>query len=500
LTEELERRLRRRMLLWRIILQYGAAVIVLVFYVTASLHFSSTPDETYVYLQYGRNMARGEGISFNAGVPSYGMTGPLWALLIAGGVKLNLDPYIVAKTLDIVFASLALMAVLAFAFIVIRDRLYALIAAWIFSFDAWFLRWAGSGTETSIAVLLAMVSLWYAYKKEYITSSLVAGLLTLVRPEGVFLFLAAQIDVALNSRNRTSAVRMVIGSSLLYVMIVGAWLGFSYAHFGTMLPNQLQSASFKGFSWSTMLKTAFVNMKIVGATQLMLVFFLAGGAIVTVWKSGWHVIRDEGFPLIWAFAVPLWYVLFGVEAGSRQLLLVLPVFVVYGLWGIKRLETASLVSPKRGFVILLLVAGIALAQNQVVYRGWVLPSMNNLELGVNECLKPIAYWLRTNTSPGTTVLTPQAGVIGYVSERNVIDASGMIAPEVRRAFGSESYDVGMVERKYEAAIHPEYVIDRSSTPERLAAETMQPVMTRTFPGLGISKPELMYYTLYKVIR
>ena len=488
------------MFLWRIVLQYGAAVIVLVFYVTASLHFSYTPDETYVYLQYGRNIARGEGISFNAGSTSYGVTGPLWALLIAGGVKLNLDAYIVAKTLDIVFASVALMAVLAFAFIVIRDRLYALIAAWMFSFDAWFLRWAGSGTETSLAILLAMLALWYAYKKEHITSSLVAALLTLVRPEGVFLFLAAQVDALLNSRNRMSAIKVVIGSVVLYLMIVGTWLGFSYVHFGTMLPNQLQSAPFSGFSWSMMLANAFASMKIVGATQLLPLLFLAGGVVVTVRKFGWHIIREEGFPLIWALAVPLCYVMFNVEIASRQLLLVLPVFIVYGLWGIKRLEIASLISPKRGFVLLLLVAGISLAQNQLIYRGWALPHMNNLELGINECLKPIAYWLRGNTSAGSTVLTPQAGVIGYVSERKVFDASGMIAPEVRRAFGSASYDIGMVERKYEAAIHPEYVIDRSPSPERLVSETMTPVMTRTFPGLGITRPELVYFTLYEVKR
>jgi hypothetical protein len=488
------------MLLWRIVLQYGAAVIVLVFYVTVTLHFSSTPDETYVSLQYGRNIARGEGVSFNAGTPSYGVTGPLWVLLIAGGVKLNLDPYVVAKTLDIVFASLALMAVLAFAFIVTRDRLYALVAAWIFSFDAWFLRWAGSGTEMSLAVLLAMLSLWYAYKKEYATSSLVAGLLTLVRPEGVFLLLAAQLDAGLNSRSRMSAVRVIVGSSVLYAMVVGTWLGFSYVHFGTSVPNQLQTSLFKGFSVPAMVTSAFVNMKIVGATQLVLVLFLAVGVVVTVWKTGWQIIREEGFPLVWAFAVPLWYVLFGVAVGSRQLLLVLPVFVVYGLWGIKRLETASLISPQRGFVILLFVAGISLAQNQVVYRGWVLPSMNRVELGVNECLKPIAFWLRTNTPAGTTILTPQPGVIGYVSERNVVDAGGMIAPEVGRAFDSEGYDAGMVGRKYESVIHPEYVVDRSSTPERLASATLRPVMTRTFPGLGITQPGLLYYTLYRVIR
>ena len=180
--------------MWRLVLQYGIGAIVLVFFVTTSLHFRYTPDETYVYLQYGRNIARGEGFSFNAGTLSYGVASPLWALLIAAGTKLSLDPYVVAKTLDIVFASFSIIGVMAFAFVLIRDRIYALAAAWMFSFDAWFLRWSGSGVETSLALLLVLLTLWYAYKKEYLTSALVAGLLTLVRPEGALLFVAVLVD------------------------------------------------------------------------------------------------------------------------------------------------------------------------------------------------------------------------------------------------------------------------------------------------------------------
>jgi hypothetical protein len=126
--------------------------------------------------------------------------------------------------------------------------------------------------------------------------------------------------------------------------------------------------------------------------------------------------------------------------------------------------------------------------------------MSKFELGVSECLKPMAYWLRTNTPAGTTILAPQPGIIGYVSERTVFDASGAVTPDVKRSFGSEGYDQGMMERTYESVIHPDYVIDRSSTPERLTSMAMKPLMTRTFPGLGITKPELVYFTLYKVIR
>ncbi len=481
-------------------LQYGIGVIVVVFYVTASLHFHYTPDDTYIYLQYGRNIARGEGISFNAGTPSYGMTGPLWGFLIAAGTKLSLDPYIVAKTLDIVFASLSLIAVLAFAFVVIRDRLYAIVAAWMFSFDAFFLRWSGSGMEVSLALLLAMLTLWYAYRKEYLTAALVAGLLTLVRPEGVLLFVAGLVDAILNARHRTVLWRTIAGSVVLYGLVLGSWLVFAYVQFGTIIPNVLQAHTGAGFSLAVFWETTLSNLKIIGSTQLLPVMCLIVGTIVTVKKFGWRIVKEEGFPLLWLLAFLLFSALMSVQVASRFVLLVLPVVVVYGAWSIKRLEVASVITPRRGFFILLIVAGLSLAQNQYLYHIWVLPHMENVELGMNECLKPIAYWLRSNSPAGATVLTPDIGIIGYVSEKTIYDTGGLVTPEIKEAFQGMSYDDAMARKKYEKVLHPDYIVDRSPTPERLTSENLKPVMTRTFSGLGLTKPELTYYTLYRVMK
>lgn len=488
------------MIFWQIVLQYGAAIIVLIFYVSATLHFSHTPDETYVYLQYSKNLARGEGMALNAGSASYGITAPLWAMLIAGGVKLSLDPYIVAKTLDIVFASVSLLAVMALAYVVIRDRLYAIIAALIFSCDAWFLRWAGSGTETSLSILLATLALWYAYKREYIISSLVAGILTLVRPEGVLLFLAAQVDAAVNRQSRMSGIRVAVASCMLYAMVVGTWLGFSYMYFGALFPNQIRDFSFDRSFWSIVPANLWTAIRVVGSAQFVLLIFLGAGFYVTVRKFGWSVVREDGFPLVWALVVLTGQVVFSKALGSRQVLLILPVIVIYGLWGVKRIEVADLISPRRALAMLLLVAGIALAQNQIVYQIWLVPRMENLELGVSECLKPVAYWLRGNTPPGATVLTPMPGVIGYVSDRTVYDAQGAITPQLSHVFEENGYDSEMLEKKYESVVHPDYVLDSSPTPERLSSETLRPVMTRTFPGSGLTKPDLTYFTLYKVTR
>jgi hypothetical protein len=129
----------------------------------------------------------------------------------------------------------------------------------------------------------------------------------------------------------------------------------------------------------------------------------------------------------------------------------------------------------------------------------VKPYMTQFANGVEECLTPIGLWLNDNAPKQAVVVTPDAGVIGYWSERKICDLAGLITPEMehlrRRGL---SYDEVMTKRLFLSICYPEYVVDRASTPERLADEQFVPVMTKRFGVLGLSTPETQFYTLYKV--
>jgi len=90
--------------------------------------------------------------------------------------------------------------------------------------------------------------------------------------------------------------------------------------------------------------------------------------------------------------------------------------------------------------------------------------------------------------------------LGYVSERRLFDTAGLVTPEMKKAFSGVSYEEGMKERRYESVLIPDYVVDRSDRPERLAAPDLVPVMTREFPSIALTKTEPVYYTLYKSVR
>lgn len=484
---------------WSFVVKYGMAIVVLLFYITAVMHYEYTPDDTYIYLQYAKNIANGDGFSFNAGTPSYGVTGPLWALLIATGTAFHLDPYVVAKTLDLFFACVALLVLFLVAFLILRDKRYAFLAAMLFAFDAWFLRWTSSGMESSLAVLLVLLCTFYVYRNEYALASLVCGILSLVRPEGVLLFVILQVDNFINSTNRWASFRSMLRSTGLFAAVTLPWVLFSYVYFGTIIPNTVAAKSSAGMSWSEFSFVAASIVRILGSTQALSILALLAGLLIVWRKEGWKGIRLDLFAFLWIVLLAASYVVMKVQVVSRYLLLISPFIVIYGVWGIQKIGEVWHLTHRtvlRSMAVLVLAAvGI----NQYLYRTMVVPHMNGFVEGMNNCLRPIAYWLREHTPENTIVLTPDVGLVGYISGRTMYDTAGLVSPAVKRAFAGVTYDEGMKERRYERVLHPDYILDRGDQPERLASETFRPVLSNSFPSLGMTQTKPVFYTLYRIV-
>lgn len=484
---------------WSFAVKYGMAMIVLLFYGTAVLHYEYTPDDTYIYLQYAKNIANGDGFSFNAGTPSYGVTGPLWALLIAVGAAVRLDPYVVAKTLDLFFSCVAVLVLYLVAFLVLRDKRYALLAATIFAFDSWLLRWTGTGMESSFAVLLVLLCILYVYRNEYALASLVCGILSLVRPEGALLFVVIQIDNFINSTNRWASFRSMCISTGFYGAVVIPWLVFAYGQLGTILPNTVAAKSSGGMSWSEYAFVATSIAKILGSTQALCSLACVVGLWVVWHNQGWKGLRLDLFAFLWILFLAVSYVVLKVQVVSRYLLLISPLVVVYGVWGIQKVCEAWKLIDRTALhvMIFLVIANVGI--NQYLYRTTVVPHMHGFVEGVNNCLKPMAYWLREHTPEDAIVLTPDVGLIGYISGRRMYDTAGLVTPEVKRAFAGVSYEQGMHEQRYKQVIQPDFLIDRGNQPERLASPTLRPVMSNIFPSLGVTQTAPVYYTLYRSV-
>ena len=495
---------------WLLVL--ALPVIIAVFYFTASSHFGYTPDDTFIYLRFTRNLVQGNGISFNPGTPGYGFTSPLWLFIISLGGTFGIDPYLAAKVIDLVFASLSLLVLYLLAFEVIRDVAVAICATIAFSVSAWFLRWAGTGMETSLSVLLVVAALLFCFRNEYFMAVMMAALLFLVRPEGILMLPAILADVFMNSVRRKHAVNMAGALTLIFVVMIAPWMIYAYKTFGAVMPNTAFAKAGFHPDISKLLDTGTDIGKTLGSADgiAVLAAVLCGLILIVRRKriaslsgqdgsAAFSFLRPIAIGGIWIVGVLLFYLIADVNVVSRYLLLIIPVIVILAFHAIFNVVQISALR-KYVYATVFALTALVMVQNQLFSRYIVGPGIVSFEQGMDSCLIPIGQWLHEHTPPGTTVVTGDIGAIGYYSDREICDAAGIVSPSARPMLRAGNTADDIIEKKlYLDMCNPDYVIQRSPEPEHLKGDPgLEPLLSRPFAGVSLTENRVLYYTVYKV--
>lgn len=484
-------------------------VLVAIFYVTAAGHFSYTTDDSYIYFQYARNLSQGNGPCFNEGEPSYGFTGPLWMLILSAGGAAGADIPLLGKALDLLFAALSIIVFFFVAFELVRDAAVSFCATLAFSVNAWLLRWAGSGLETSLAVFLLLAFFRQLLRNEYPVAAGILGLLALVRPEATILLGLLFIDLRVNSPGRGHSLRESMRALSIWLAIVLPWTVYAYAMFGTVLPATFGAKHGALFRPSDMADTAADIVTTLGAADgaafLVLVVSFASFLLARRKRRApgerllpYYHYRQGLVATLWIVLLPAAYAAGGVNTVSRYLLLAsVPATAMAFFWLHALLEGRS-AAVRYGVV--LAATALVMVQNQAVTTRLVKPHLAAFTEGVESCLVPIADWLRRNTPPGTIVMTGDVGALGYFSGRTICDVNGIVSPGVEPALRTnEAFTELLRAGRWGEHCAPGYVVHRSALPEELAGvRGLVPLLSRPFPGLSISNDETVYYTLYRV--
>lgn len=482
-------------------------LLVLAFYATASGHFGYTPDDTFIYLQFAKNLVHGNGIAFNAGEPTYGVTSPLWLFVIALGGWMGIDLAVAAKAIDLVIASGAVIVFYLAAYELIRDMVVAMLATVAFSLHVWLLRWAGSGMETSLSVLLILAAFLFCLRNEYLLSVIASAFLALVRPEAVLFVLFIGADIAVNSHDRKRGFQLMGKLAVVYAGILAPWLIYAYGTFGTIVPNTAQAKSRAGFSLEGLGKEIWNIGSIVAASDgVAVVCLIVAGALL--WKSLRGGNEEERFfhfrqglvGLGWALALPVLYLVLNVTVVSRYALLITPFL---SLLAFAFLFSLLMRSRLRRFALagMFLFTGLVVLQSQIIYRGVVAPGVEAFEAGMNSSLVSIGYWLKEHAHPDDTVLCWDIGAVGYYSDRKICDAAGLVTPGMI-PYVREGVDLREVAARklYAPYCSVRYIVHRAEEPDALAGDSsLVPLFTRPFYRIGLLTMRQDYYTLYQVV-
>ncbi len=483
-------------------------------------------DDAYIFKQYAENIAAGHGFSFNPGETSFGCTSLVWPILAAIIVKAL--PFLGYETIVFWLGGLLYAAsVLAAALLVLRKT----GSAWASLFSGGLLcmntplmlMHAVSGMETplTMALLIAFAFAALSERPMPVTAGLIAGLITLNRPEGAY-FPAGMALAWSISR----LVRRERPSPFMYIKFLLPWAVLAlpaalliHRHTGAFLPGTylgkivssdprlIERGLGQRIMW------AFISLvdgwHRLGNTERVLAPVLAGGVVYQL-AGTFHDMKKkakEAWPLSGMLVMSGFLLLPGAYGfyfpvhpafGGFYNRYIAPVYVflviisAIGIW-----RASGSLAGRPGLVKRYsgcLVPAIAAAA--VAYQGWLWSSQTAhamevyaAEVELNTGLRmEAAHWIRENTPSNAKVMAGYTGlgVVGGECDRYVLDLGALINPDIleyyRRPAGSpEKRWENIVEYMHDKGV--DYYVTFRFTPE-YAGKIPDPSATQGFKEIA----------------
>ena len=445
-------------------------------------------DDSFIHLQFARNLFHDGQMAFNPGVPSGGCTAPLYAALVAAVYAIVRD-WIAA---GVVLGSLCGLAT-AWA-------VYGILLSW--TGRRALARWggllavvvnptivaAGSGMETPVYTLLFLVGLWlYSLPRRRVAASVALALCVWLRPE--FLTLAPLIGLERYLALRGGHTRgwRAVGGELaahaaIWAVIVLLYIGYNWHQDRHLLPTTFAAKAIamqRLMPWAPKgLPAAIQNGSV-----------LQMGLAVAVWPTlillfSWVSLAVNCAPLgvrLREAVRVAWGNVSSAAPGRRLSILVL---ISYPL-------LRGMVDPMSPFwyqfqryyahltPLMILVVLDALPATRAVLSGrrwswqgtswsrqcrrtlwWAAPflvirgAMAVIAVSnINTMQVQIGRWVKAHTNPHDVIACNDIGAISFYGQRRILDTVGLVEPPIVDHFlGGGSLEEYLAQRK------PAYVI------------------------------------------
>ncbi|MEJ2207908.1 MAG: hypothetical protein P8129_02595 [Anaerolineae bacterium] len=411
-------------------------------------------DDAYITYRYADNLRRGVGLVYNPGEWVLGTTTPLFALLLGalGLVVPNLEA--LGHWLGILCWIVAIWAAIAWLWRAGRPRT-ALAAGLLIALEPSCLPSLGMETHLVIALMLAVACTWL--KGRRVLSVFLSAALLLARQDSALWLLLLGLEVW--RRRRAMPWREALGA----IALTFPWFLYAGLRYGTILPhsalaklgqNTLMPVGDPEPFWQMLWSTATAGLQ--PAVVVLSVVVLALGVWVILrsarsfwWLLAWMVAYAAIYTWLGVASFP-WYFVPALVVAC--LVMALGLGYLFGERGTNALGQER--GPRRPLLSWLApVLGGLLMLALLLNRGGYMRAIV-ANRGYRAAYEQVGQWLANNTSPQSDVASIEIGVIGYLSQRPILDTMGLVSPDMRQ------HQVGWLETlAYALDAHsPEYVV------------------------------------------
>ncbi len=432
-------------------------------------------DDSWIHLQFARNLAAGEGLAYNPGELVTGSTAPLWTALLALLFWLPGDVVVWTKLAGVALHLAGIDATWRLARAVDLGRGLAALAAGLTLATAPLAWSALSGMEIPLFIALSLWGMVRHLRERRdpgaapLSFALLA-LAALARPEGLLLLVLAGLDRLLVVRRadetageagseiggeapgapaepplpaplgllRPPLCPLLAGAALAACVLAGPLLVYAWAG-GSVLPTTFAVKAGTSRDWIPDPRLLFDVLGILWRPQPVAALLAAGGVLALVERLGTR--RDRGLlPALWVIALPLAYS--AMSPGDSKLiagnfgryyfplfppLLVLAALALERAWA--ALGPGVRLGPLRLPVRALLVALLAAPTLLVLVQGAGRYVQN--VANVEDSDVAIARWLAPRLPAEALLAVNDIGAVKFLLPNRVVDLVGIASPELR---------------------------------------------------------------------
>jgi hypothetical protein len=433
-------------------------------------------DDAWIHLQFARNLAEGQGFSFNPGEVVSASTAPLWTLMLVPLFWLPVEVVWSAKTLGVGLLWISGLLCLRLGRNLGLEQNWALAGGLVVVLTPRLVWGSLSGMEVMLYTALALYGccrhLETLDRSPCFRGTAALALAALARPECLLLF-----PLVLADRRRLGHP-LPWKHLLLFAALLAPFAAFNLLTLGKPLPNTFYAkvgpygltAALALGDWARVAKTllyypflqaqelaAFCaenNLVLAGLAPLGLLYLLRQQ------RGSWLIaLALCSFPLFRGMLAPFKGALFQHGRYAAHLI---PLVAVAGLLGLRwawqllaegrdfarwrRLERWA--GPALWGLVFghLLVSLPGYAQRY----GWNATNIEDMHVSMGK-------WLAANTPPNAVIAGHDVGALAYFSGRRVLDTTGLVTPRALAylpAGGPADPGVG----RFIAAEKPDYVV------------------------------------------
>jgi hypothetical protein len=300
--------------------------------------------------------------------------------------------------------------------------------------------------ETGLVCFLTALLLRFADGNRPVRTGLLCLAAFLARPEFLLFPLAFVVAWGQSRNRKSSSIAAFVAAC---VVLFGLWFVLSKVYFGRFMP----MTSIKSVGWIDLPSTLRIGQILVGTIPGILILGIVLALGRWIWRQPWQEggVAERAF-LVFGIGLILFYLVTGTNLISRYLLVLYVPLAVFSAtqiscrWvseGYVRWQAWVLV------LILLIVECGAFRQLHAEHIDAFVGGFQRVYTEMGHCL------IRTSADDTSEVMVADVGLVGYYSDRRIIDLAGLTSTHV---YDAGTHDDSTLIDRY----RPRFVIIREA--------------------------------------